>query len=83
MSADLAKGVLWLRKVSLYEFPLLKFSEIEKFFQETIKNEKLSKKAQEHKQVILDKLNKLFEESPYLRVSLPDASKGLSSTLVA
>lgn len=51
-------------------------AEVEKFFQETLKNEKISKKAQEHKQLILDKLTKLFEESPYLRVSIQDSAKG-------
>ena len=61
-----------LAKVSL----VLLFSEVDKFFQETVKAEKLSKKAQEHRQLILDKLTKLFEENPYLRVTPVDTSKG-------
>ena len=53
-------------------------SEVEKFFHDTIKNEKLGKKAQEHKQLILDKLSKIFEENPYLRVSVQDTGKGMN-----
>lgn len=52
-------------------------SEVEKFFSETIKNEKISKKAQEHKQLIVDKLTKLFEDNPYLRVSTQETGKGI------
>ncbi|XP_052256273.1 src kinase-associated phosphoprotein 2-B-like isoform X1 [Dreissena polymorpha] len=38
--------------------------EVEKFLNETLKKEKLGKKSQEHKQIILDKLTKLYEENP-------------------
>ena len=51
-------------------------SEVEKFFHDTIKNEKLGKKSQEHKQLILDKLTKIFDENPYLKILPQDTGKG-------
>lgn len=43
-------------------------AELEKFLNETLKKEaKLSKKTLEHKQLILDKLSKFYEENPQLK----------------
>ena len=53
------------------------FSEVEKFFYDTIKNEKLSKKAQEHKQLIVDRLTKIFEENPDLKIQAQETGKGI------
>ncbi|KAK3086437.1 hypothetical protein FSP39_018421 [Pinctada imbricata] len=60
-------------------------SEVEKFFVETIKKEKLSKSASDHKQSILDKIFKIREEYPALSKadkeetkSKPDLDKSFS-----
>ncbi|XP_053394376.1 src kinase-associated phosphoprotein 2-like [Mercenaria mercenaria] len=43
-------------------------NEVEKFLNETLKKDgKLSKKTLEHKQLILDKLSKLYEENPQIK----------------
>ncbi|XP_021353855.1 src kinase-associated phosphoprotein 2-A-like isoform X2 [Mizuhopecten yessoensis] len=58
------------------------FSDVDNFLQETLKNEKLSKSSTEHRQSLLDKINKILVEYPQLapEKNKTDVDKGDESS---
>ncbi|XP_060075544.1 src kinase-associated phosphoprotein 2-A-like isoform X2 [Ylistrum balloti] len=58
------------------------FGEVDSFLQETLKNEKLSKSCLEHKQSLVDKINKLLDDYPQLAAdkTKTDVDKGDESS---